>query len=646
MDIKNYKKLFKIRAFEQKLLSLFNEGIISGTTHTCIGQEINALGVCQSIKKDDIVISNHRCHGHYLAHTDDYEGLMNEILGNSHGICSGIGGSQHLHKKGSFFSSGILGGTFALATGLSLGIKKKDSSKKIILFCGEGAFNEGISYEALNFISLKKLPVLIIIEKNNISQSTLTSTQFSSSIFDRIQSFNINTSYLDDYNFKSIKNETSKIYKELDRSPQAIVIESLRLSSHSKGDDTRSKDYLDKINLQDPLLNFEIKNDMHEIETIKKEIINEIDLLSKNCQKNKKIFILNNNIYQDKLEIINDNLNYKNFNFYSEHISKSLNNYLNRFNDVLLYGEDIEDDYGGAFKITRKLKNDYPDKVFNMPISESLIVGMSYGLSYFHITPIAEIMFSDFTALAFDQILNHVSKYDSMYNISSNTPIIIRTANGGGKGYGPTHSQNMERYFTDIDNINVFSTNIYMNYEKLLFGIHKSKEISLIFENKKDYSFNSKKYLTYDFLNKETKIINNNQINSFFISKSECDYQIITYGAQLKNSLDISRELFIESEIILNVTSFTKINNHSQKELELIFNTSCNNLIFIEEIPSKNSIFSKMLVNYNYGNFMKNRNIIFFGSNNGVIPSGAQNEKNHQINFEKIKKYIKDELNV
>ena len=185
-----------------------------------------------------------------------------------------------------------------------------------------------------------------------------------------------------------------------------------------------------------------------------------------------------------------------------------------------------------------------------------------------------------------------------------------------------------------------------MNYEKLLFGLHKSKEISLIFENKTDYSFNSKKYLTYDFLNKETNMINNNQIDNFYISKSECDYQIITYGAQLKNCLNISKELFIENEIILNITSFTKINNHSQKELELIFNTSCNNLIFIEEIPSENSIFSKMLVNYNYGNILKNHNIMFFGSNNGVIPSGIQNEKNYQIDIEKIKKYIRNELNV
>ena len=94
-----YNESNKIRFFENKLLDLFSKGLIKGTTHTCIGQENNAVGVCAALNKNDIVLSNHRCHGHFISHTKNYSGLLNEILGKSNGVCGGVGGSQHLFYK-------------------------------------------------------------------------------------------------------------------------------------------------------------------------------------------------------------------------------------------------------------------------------------------------------------------------------------------------------------------------------------------------------------------------------------------------------------------------------------------------------------------------------------------------------------------
>ena len=108
-----YKKSNKIRKFEKKLINLFSEGLIKGTTHTCIGQENNAVGITSALNKDDIVLSNHRCHGHFLSHTDQYDGLINEILGNESGVCRGVGGSQHLFYDKVFYSNGILGGNLS-----------------------------------------------------------------------------------------------------------------------------------------------------------------------------------------------------------------------------------------------------------------------------------------------------------------------------------------------------------------------------------------------------------------------------------------------------------------------------------------------------------------------------------------------------
>jgi TPP-dependent pyruvate/acetoin dehydrogenase alpha subunit len=103
------QKAILIRTVENKLLQLFSEGKLNGTVHTCVGQEFSALAFAGQISKEDTIFSNHRCHGHYLSFTDDYEGLLAELMGKKSGVCGGIGGSQHL-CKGNFYSNGIQGG--------------------------------------------------------------------------------------------------------------------------------------------------------------------------------------------------------------------------------------------------------------------------------------------------------------------------------------------------------------------------------------------------------------------------------------------------------------------------------------------------------------------------------------------------------
>ena len=115
-----YERMALIRRFEETLLELFAAGELHGTTHTCIGQEADAVGVIACLDPDrDVVVSNHRCHGHYLAFTDDAFGLLCEVMGKAPGVCGGKGGSQHL-CKGNFYSNGVLGSIVPVATGIAL----------------------------------------------------------------------------------------------------------------------------------------------------------------------------------------------------------------------------------------------------------------------------------------------------------------------------------------------------------------------------------------------------------------------------------------------------------------------------------------------------------------------------------------------
>ena len=128
---------------------------------------------------------------------------------------------------------------------------------------------------------------------------------------------------------------------------------------------------------------------------------------------------------------------------------------------VVVLGEDILDPYGGAFKVTRGLSTDFPTRVRATPISEAAITGVSAGLALAGFRPIAEIMFGDFLSLCFDQIANHIAKYGAMYNGAATCPVVIRTPSGGGRGYGPTHSQSLEKHFLGVPHLRVVAGSLW-----------------------------------------------------------------------------------------------------------------------------------------------------------------------------------------
>jgi 2-oxoisovalerate dehydrogenase E1 component len=140
-------------------------------------------------------------------------------------------------------------------------------------------------------------------------------------------------------------------------------------------------------------------------------------------------------------------------------VLESLNTALHRVfsenNSVYLLGEDILDPYGGAFKVTCGLSTLYPERVLTTPISEAGFTGVAAGMALRGLRPIVEIMFGDFTPLIADQLINHIAKFHWMYNEQVNLPMVIRTPMGGRRGYGPTHSQTLEKLFLGVPGLRV-----------------------------------------------------------------------------------------------------------------------------------------------------------------------------------------------
>lgn len=169
---------------------------------------------------------------------------------------------------------------------------------------------------------------------------------------------------------------------------------------------------------------------------------------------------------------------------YLESLRQALHAILADDPKAVVLGEDILDPYGGAFKVTQGLSTRFPERVFTTPISEAAIVGMSVGLALRGYHPIAEIMFGDFLALAADQLVNHAAKYPAMYNGQVTTPLVVRTPMGGGRGYGPTHSQSLERLFFGIPHLKLVAASHVHDAGALLRQAVADPEPVIFVENK------------------------------------------------------------------------------------------------------------------------------------------------------------------
>jgi pyruvate/2-oxoglutarate/acetoin dehydrogenase E1 component len=152
---------------------------------------------------------------------------------------------------------------------------------------------------------------------------------------------------------------------------------------------------------------------------------------------------------------------------------------------VLILGEDVLDPYGGAFKVTRGLSTAFPDRVRTTPISEAGIVGVAAGMALRGLRPVVEIMFGDFITLAADQLVNHAAKFRWMYNDQVRAPMVIRTPMGGRRGYGPTHSQTLEKLFLGVPGLRVLAPAALGDPGELLYrAILETEDPILFVENK------------------------------------------------------------------------------------------------------------------------------------------------------------------
>ena len=246
-----YRQMKLIREFEERLHEEIQTGEIAGFTHLYCGQEAVAVGVCEHLTPADKIVSTHRGHGHCLAKGCDVNGMMKEIWGSQDGLCNGKGGSMHIADvdKGMLGANGIVGAGAPIAVGAALAAKINgpDEDGKLavsIAFSGDGACNQGTTFEAMNLAVVTKAPAIFVFENNHYSEHTgdAYAVGTSKDIASRAEAFGMKVwraSGVDFFAVYDTMREVLDYVRTPGNGPAAVEFDTERFFGHFEGDPQR-----------------------------------------------------------------------------------------------------------------------------------------------------------------------------------------------------------------------------------------------------------------------------------------------------------------------------------------------------------------------------------------------------------------------
>lgn len=243
--VQAFRRMCTIRAFEERLHDEIATGEIAGFTHLYCGQEAVAVGVCEHLDEDDKIVSTHRGHGHCLAKGCDVTDMMKEIWGSSEGLCKGRGGSMHIADvdKGMLGANGIVGAGAPIAVGAAMSLKIDGKGKVAITFSGDGACNQGTTFEAMNMAVVTKAPCIFVFENNHYSEHTgfEYAVGTSNDIASRAEAFGMKVWRGDGCDFTSVYETMREVleYVREGNGPAAVEFDTERFYGHFEGDPQR-----------------------------------------------------------------------------------------------------------------------------------------------------------------------------------------------------------------------------------------------------------------------------------------------------------------------------------------------------------------------------------------------------------------------
>ncbi|MFD3589524.1 pyruvate dehydrogenase complex E1 component subunit beta [Streptomyces sp. NPDC058683] len=464
-----YRRMSRIRRFEQRASDLYKATEIPGFLHLSIGQEASAVGACWPLRDTDGITSTHRGHGHVLAKGLDTASMMAELMGKEAGTCHGRGGSMHIADPGLgiYGANGIVGAGLPIATGVATAAKLRDAGDVVVAFFGDGAVAQGMFHEAVNLAAVWDLPVVFLCENNHYSEFSPAAEQHRAPLSARAAGYGIGYAHVDGNDVLAVTGIMTDVVERIRQGggPVLVEAETYRWHGHYEGDPQRyrSPEEVTAAKERDPLLVARrhlaaAGVDASRADAVDEEIDKEIDAavewarsLPEPAPETLHDFVTAPRTavpepapLPDEAEIFRS----------MDAVRLALEHELAADPSVFVAGIDVGAG-GNVFGLTRGLAQAFPGRVRDTPISESAILGAAVGAAMAGMKPVVEIMYMDFIGVCLDMLLNQAAKLRFMTGGRASMPLVVRTQFGAGRSSGSQHSQSLEALLAHIPGLTV-----------------------------------------------------------------------------------------------------------------------------------------------------------------------------------------------
>ena len=542
-----FKAMLKPRLIEEKMLILLRQGKIS-KWFSGIGQEAISVGVTSCMQSNEYILPMHRNLGVFTTREIPLYRLFAQWQGKESGFTKGRDRSFHFGTQEYNIVGMIshLGPQLGVADGIALAHKLRSEKAVTAVFTGEGGTSEGDFHEALNVASVWQLPVLFCIENNGYGLSTPTSEQYNCEhLADRAKGYGMESHIIDGNNILEVYTKIQEITEDIRTNPRPVLIEfkTFRMRGHEEASGTKyvPDDLMAAWALKDPISNY--KEYLIEEGVLSEALYEEMSLsIKEEINEHLEMAYDEEAIVPDLDKELSDlyaPYDYKEVAPASQTqelrlidaISKSLEQAMQRNEDIVIMGQDIAE-YGGVFKITDGFVEKFgKDRVRNTPICESAIVEAAMGLAINGKKAIMEMQFADFATSGFNPIVNYLAK--SHYRWSQAADVVIRMPCGAGVAAGPFHSQTNEAWFTHTPGLKVVYPAFPADAKGLLATAIEDPNPVLFFEHKALYR-SIRQEVPADYYTIP--------LGKAALLKQGNDVTIITYGAGVHWALELLEE--------------------------------------------------------------------------------------------------------
>jgi 2-oxoisovalerate dehydrogenase E1 component len=464
-----YRRMVRIRLFEDRAATLYQQGRIPGFLHLSVGQEAVPVGTCAALEREDVITSTHRGHGHVLAKGLDVRGAFAELFGKAAGSCHGRGGSMHIADPdlGIFGANGIVGAGVPIAVGAATAAQLRGDGRVAVAFFGDGAVSTGAFHEAATLAASWGVPVVLLCENNQFSEFTPTVVPEGQSTFEyRARGYGLDFARVDGNDVVNVLTQMRSIIARLRAGGRPVLVEATtyRIRGHYEGDQQKYRDAeLDRAwQARDPIdrarAELMARGADAVVERIDAEVTREIDAAVEwaGAQPEPPVEVLADYVGPETTEVTAETplpADAEPIRM-SRAVRAALRHELGADARVFIAGIDVGAG-GNVFGLTRGLMADFPGRVRDTPIAESAIVGMGIGAAMAGMRPVVEIMYSDFLTVCFDQIVNQAAKLRYMTGGKVSVPLTIRTQFGAGRSSGAQHSQSLEAMLAHVPGLAV-----------------------------------------------------------------------------------------------------------------------------------------------------------------------------------------------